>query len=51
MTALDLFTRLLAILDLLRIPYQAFEDYSIRLLAPAPLWLHLLIDRLHTING
>ena len=51
MTALDLFTRLCAILSQLGIPYQAFEDLSIRLLGPAPLSLHLLVRYLSTING
>lgn len=51
MTALDLFTRLCALLSQLGIPYEAFEDLSIRLLAPAPLWIHWLIRYLSTING
>jgi hypothetical protein len=50
-TIAALFHRIMHALDTLGIPYQAFEDHSIRLLAPAPGWLMDLLTLLHAING
>jgi hypothetical protein len=50
-TVSALFHRIMHALDLLGIPYQAFEDHSIRLLAPAPQWIIDLLTFLHAING
>jgi hypothetical protein len=46
-----LFHRIMHALDTLAIPYQAFEDHSIRLLGPAPQWITDLLTILHAING
>jgi hypothetical protein len=50
-TVSALFHRITHALDLLGIPYQAFEDQSVRLLAPAPSWITDLLTFLHAING
>jgi hypothetical protein len=50
-TVSALFHRIIAELDRLGVPYQAFEDHSIRLLGQAPQWLTDLLTFLHAING
>ncbi len=46
-----LFDRLCYLLSQLGIPFEAFEDLSIRLLAPAPHYILAALNYLHTING
>ena len=51
MNAAILFDQLVRILTYAGVPFQAFEDHSIRLLGPAAPSITRLIDLLHTING
>ena len=51
MTPATLFDQLVRFLTYAGIPFEAYEDLSIRLLAPAPPIIRAALDLLHRING